>query len=1136
MSGLSGIGGLVKRCALGVVLVGLLVGLVGVAPAFAGSAWWGLTSGSWPSNLPPGGTGKVIVTAQNRGYTDAEGSAGNPIVVHDVLPEGLKAKSVEGLSGETGSKGRGALKCSVLSSGSEVQCVFEKGALPGEAALVPPFEQIEVRITVEVSETASGSEENTVSVSGGNLPGKTLARHITVGEESTFGVENYELVAEEEGGGTASQAGEHPFQLTSVVNLNTSVVAPNVTRQEPAGLVKDLSFRLPPGLIGNPTPFDQCTDVQFHKQECPPQSAVGVATPTFDAPNGTSFDTARAALYNMVPLPGEPARFAFEVAAVPVFLNTAVRTGGDYGVTVNVSNISEASGVLASKVTFWGVPGEAVHNTQRGFACLKLEECSSVTEKSSPPPLLSLPTVCDGPLATSVRADSWAEPHPAQPSVGPLFFESEMEGLFGCNHLQFNPEISVAPDVPDASTPTGLGVTVHVSQKSALFPEGLAESTLRNTTVALPAGVTVNPGGADGLLACSESQVGYVGHASGEPDENLFTPVLGSPFCPDASKIGTVEIETPLLAHVLKGAAYLAAQNENPFGSLIALYLIAEDPVSGTLVKLTGEVALNQDDGQLVTTFKDTPELPFENLRLHFFGESRAPLGTPSSCGAYTTQAVFTPWSGNASSHVSSRFDITSGPNGGPCPGSPLPFAPSLTAGTTSIQAGGFSPFTMTMSREDGQQDLKAVSLHMPPGLSGTLTGIPLCAEAQADTGTCGLESLIGETTVSVGLGNNPYTVTGGKVYLTGPYKGAPFGLSIVNPADAGPFHLGNVIVRARIEVDPHTAQLTITSDGSGPFAIPPRIKGIPLEIKHINVTVARPSFTFNPTSCNPQAIGGAISSIQGASANVVVPFQAANCATLAFAPKFAVTTSGKTSKADGASLAVRLTYPNAPQGSQANISQVKVELPKQLPSRLTTLQKACTAAQFDANPAGCPAASVIGHARATTPILPVALEGPAYFVSNGGEAFPNLIIVLQGYGVAVDLVGDTFINKAGVTSSTFKTVPDVPVGMFELVLPEEPNSALAANGNLCTSKLAMPTEFVGQNGVKINRSTPVSVTGCPKAKSLTRAQKLALALKACKKKDKSKKKRQACETKARKKYAPVKAKKSKKGATPKKK
>jgi hypothetical protein len=444
-----------------------------------------------------------------------------------------------------------------------------------------------------------------------------------------------------------------------------------------------------------------------------------------------------------------------------------------------------------------------------------------------------------------------------------------------------------------------------------------------------------------------------------------------------------------------------------------------------------------------------------------------------------------------------------------------------LTAGSTNVQAGALSPFTMTMSRQDGNQNLKSIQLHMPPGLSGILSGVALCAEAQANTGTCGTGSLIGETTVSVGLGGNPYTVKGGKVYLTGPYKGAPFGLSIVNPADAGPFHLGKVIVRATVAVDPITAALTITSDSTGQYVIPPLIKGIPLEIKHVNVTVTRPGFTFNPTSCDPMAITGSLQSIEGATATLSVPFQVTDCAALKFAPKFQVTTTGKTSKANGASLSVKLTYPNATFGTQANIARVKVDLPKQLPSRLTTLQKACTAAQFNTNPAGCPAASFIGHAKAITPLIPVPLEGPAIFVSHGGEAFPSLEVVLQGYGVTIDLVGSTFISKSGITSSTFKTVPDQPVGSFELTLPQGKYSALAANGNLCTvtntitvkkkvtvkvkghkktvtrnvkqtqaATLTMPTEFVAQNGAAIHQNTPISVTGCGKSKPAKKATK----------------------------------------------
>lgn len=543
-----------------------------------------------------------------------------------------------------------------------------------------------------------------------------------------------------------------------------------------------------------------------------------------------------------------------------------------------------------------------------------------------------------------------------------------------------------------------------------------------------------------------------------------------------------MEIETPLLPHALHGAAYLATQDENPFGSLIALYLVAQDPVSGVLVKLAGEVALNQETGQIVTTFKNTPQLPFENLRLHFFGEARAPLGTPASCGGYVTSASLAPWSGNEPSQVDSEFDITSGPDGKPCQGQPH-FQPSQTAGTSSVLAGAFSPFTTTISREDGEQNLKEVSLLMPPGLSGSLTGIPLCPEALANAGACSPESLIGDTTVSVGLGGSPYTVTGGKVYLTGPYEGAPFGLSIVVPADAGPFHLGDVVVRAKIEVNPHTAQLTVATDASGPYAIPQMIDGIPLQIKHVNVAIDRQRFTFNPTNCSPLEIAGSMSGSEGAPATVSVPFRVTNCASLKFAPTLTVATSGRTSRERGASLTAKLTYPAGSQGVDANIAQVKVQLPKRLPSRLKTLQKACLAAQFQANPADCPKASVVGYAKAITPILPVALEGPAYFVSHGGEAFPSLIVVLQGYGVTVDIVGTTFISEKGITSATFASVPDVPVSSFELTLPEGKFSALGAVGGLCGRNLRMPTTFVAQDGVELHRSIGIAVTGCSKKK-----------------------------------------------------
>jgi hypothetical protein len=438
-----------------------------------------------------------------------------------------------------------------------------------------------------------------------------------------------------------------------------------------------------------------------------------------------------------------------------------------------------------------------------------------------------------------------------------------------------------------------------------------------------------------------------------------------------------------------------------------------------------------------------------------------------------------------------------------------------LSGGATNIDAGAFSPLTLTFSRKDGEQNVQSAEAHLPPGLSGILSNIELCPEPQANLGECPAGSLIGDTTVSVGVGGDPFTVGGGKFYLTGPYNGsggcvvgtsgcAPFGITFEVPAKAGPFDLKRntanpagedpcdcVIVRGKIEVDPITAAITVKSDPPGsPYAIPTSIEGIPLEIQHINATTTRGNFQFNPTNCEKMQVTGAIDSSEDTIFNVSVPFQVTNCAVLGFKPGFKVSTSGKTSRAKGASLSVHLTYPKAPFGSQTNIKSVKVDLPKQLPSRLTTLQKACTAAQFQSNPAGCPAASMVGHATAITPLIPVPLKGPAYFVSYGGAKFPELVIVLQGYGVTLDLHGETFINKAGITSSTFHTVPDAPVGSFELTLPQGPFSALAANGNLCKIKLVMPTAFVAQNGATIKQNTPIGVTGCAKAKKAKKVTK----------------------------------------------
>jgi hypothetical protein len=1097
---------------IAVAVCGLL--MLDCASALAQSPIWNINAAVYPTSLAPSGKGVVEATITNLGDADANDARTSPIVIHDQLPAGL---TVTGMTLEVGFQtgGYGVYgSCNTTS----VTCKYN--------GVIPPYGHVYMAIEVSVAEQAS-SGVNQIGVTGGDaLPVSSESSVHVGGETVRFGIESFSMVPENEDGSPDMQAGSHPFQLTTTLAFNKNAAGKSISYG------KDLHFQLPPGMIGNPQVVAQCTSDQFSAfkretgiNECPADTAIGVATVL--EREGVEYTVP---LFNLTPLPGEPARFGFEVAQVPVVLDTAVRTGGDYGVTVSVDNISQEIPVIGSQVTFWGAPGDPRHDNARGSFCLLNGNNpyyelpgKCVEQEQDQAPLLTMPVSCEEGFRATVQADSWLEPENHTPSAEYTLAGDQGDPLLfgGCEKLDFQPSIQVAPDGHAGSTPTGLTVDLHVPQEISLNPTGLAEADVRNTTVTLPAGIQLSPSGADGLQSCSNPQIGFTGV---NPITNGYEFTDAPAACPDASKIATVAIKTPLLPNPLEGAVYLAApQNfagalENPFGSLVAMYIVAEDPVSGTLVKLPGRVSTDASTGQIVATFDNTPQLPFEQLELHFFGGARAPLSTPAGCGSYTVAASIAPWSSAEAANSSSSFDIESGPNGASC-SNPQPFTPGFQAGSTNLQAGGFTPFALTMTRPDADQTLSRVEMQMPPGLLGTLSDVALCPEPQAAQGTCGPESLIGETVVSAGLGSEPFTVTGGKVYITTGYKGAPYGLSIVNPAAAGPFVLDEgrpVVVRASIDVDPHTAALRIVSD-----PLPTILDGIPLQIQHVNVNINRPGFTFNPTNCNKAAIGGTLSSSEGASAAVSTPFQVTNCASLAFKPKLAVFTSGKTSKANGASLTVKLTYPKAPQGTEANIAKVKVDLPKQLPSRLTTLQKACLAKVFEANPANCPAESVVGHAKAITPVLPVPLEGPAYFVSHGGEAFPSLVVVLQGYGATVDLVGTTFISKQGITSSTFKTVPDVPVGSFELNLPEGKYSALAANGNLCTSKLAMPTAFVGQNGAEIHESTPVGVTGCAKAKPMTRARKLAKALKACKQEPKAK--RAACQEQAGKQYGQVK-------------
>jgi hypothetical protein len=1089
--------------------------------------------------------GEIYVTAENIGDAELVATSKNKVQIKDILPAGLKAVGVAGSKPfkEADFTQREPIACT-LEERAGVQtavCTLEEG--------LAAYDQLEMRIAVEVQPGATPRTETShATIGGGNAAPASLESKLTVSDEPVpFGVESYEMDLEEEGGTAVAQAGAHPFQLNATLDLNQTADINPLTSSKPEvavpGLAKDLAFNLPPGLIGNPSPIALCTITEFFEvvrgkeNRCPADSAVGVAVATVQEPSQLGVLTVTEPVFNIEPQAGEPARFGFAVeqANSPVLIDTSVRTGSDYGVTVHVNNITQTAAFLSSEVTFWGVPGDPRHDNQRGWACLfdsrGFHENSTPCTPSSnqhPPPFLSLPTRCETALNTTLQGDSWQAPGDFFDFTGA--FEPAAP-LTGCNRLQFAPEVQVKPDGQEASEPTGLTVDVHVAQEVNNNAAGLASSNVKDISVTFPKGVALNPSAADGLQACSEEQVGLLGGLGGQ-GELLFTPTLPQAFCPDASKVGTVTIKSPLLpkGQNVEGALYLATPapshepGKNPFNTLVAAYIVAKDPVSGTLVKLPGSVSLDETTGQITSRFENSPQLAFEDAEIHLFGGERAPLATPSHCGLYTTNATFTPWSGTPPVSSSSSFEIKTGPGGGPCPPAALPFNPSLSGGSTNISAGSFSPLSTTISRQDGDQSVKGVQLHFPNGLSGLLAGVTLCPEAQANAGTCAPQSLIGHTIVSVGLGGDPFSVTGGQVFLTEGYKGAPFGLSIVNPAVAGPFNLGTVVVRAKVEVDPRSAALTVTTDETPPYNIPPILDGIPLQIKHVNVLIDRPGFTFNPTSCEPAQITGQITATEGGSSPVVERFQVTNCAALKFTPKVAVTTAAHTSKADGASLNFKIAYPKGAMGTQSWFNEAKFVIPQQLPARLTTIQKACLAATFETNRAACPAASKIGHAIVHTEVLPVPLEGPVYFVSYGSAKFPDAVVVLDGYGVHIELHGETFIHN-GVTSATFRNTPDVPFESIEVTVPTGPFSEFGANlpasarGSFCGQKLTMPTLFKAQSGVEIHQNTAVTVSGCPKAKR-TRKQKLAAALKVCRKKHG--RKRASCERSARKRYGPV--------------
>jgi hypothetical protein len=1003
----------------------------------------------------------VSVTNVGGGATDEA----IPITIEDTLLAGseLTATALTGYDAyhsgfAQNGEGGAAMSCSTAPT---LVCSYSGKLDPGDALIVT------IHLSVMAS-LAPGTYANKVAVKGGGLAEALLTEPMTVSNSpGKFGAARGSVIAAT----STSQAGAHA-DVTTGFTFNTTET------DEAAAYPKDIHFDLPPGEVGSTVGMPRCpiariVEQNIHPNACPPDAAVGAAIFTIsEGAAAAKTVTAVAPIYNIAPASGEPAAFAFDTLFFPVRLDTGLLPNGDYRVRVTAAGLPQAAETLSSWVTIWGVPADhdgpgedkSVYNLFGGGSF------GGPNPSQTRVPLLTSPQQCSAALLAEMSTDSWVSPNTVVTS-GPV----SMGSLTGCESLSFHPSFSMLPDTLEAGAPAGYSFNLTVPQNNE--PDALATPTVKSVKLTLPAGTVINPAVAGGLAACSDAQ---------------FAAQSGLPAsCASHAQIGTAEVKTPPLALPLQGQLYLAEPRCNPCspadaqgGRMIRLFLqVIGEGDSPIVVKLEGVGTVDQQTGQITTSFERNPQLPFSELKVKLNGGSSAPLANPRRCGSISSGLDVAPWSApfSADSLSTSSFEVNEG-----CFGSQ--FGPTFSAGVTGVQAGGYSPLTVSFGRSDRDQFLSGLELHMPPGLLGKLSTVNLCREPQASEGTCGQESLIGHVQTLVGAGPSPYPVAGGQVFLTAGYKGAPFGLSIVVPAVAGPYTLagttgrGTVALRASISVDRHSSALTIKSD-----PLPTALDGIPLQIKLVNVTIDRKEFMFNPTDCSKLAIGGTLTSNEGSSAAVSSPFQVANCATLPFTPKFTVLTHARTSKLNGAYLHVKVT--SGP--GQANIGKVKVDLPKQLPSRLTTLQQACPDATFNANPASCPAGSLVGTATAVTPVLKNPLTGPAYLVSHAGAAFPDLVIVLQGEGITLDLVGNTDIKK-GVTISTFNSVPDAPISTFDLVLSQGPHSALAATANLCRTALKMPTAITGQNGALIRQTTRIAVSGCPphksrKARSTTR-------------------------------------------------
>jgi hypothetical protein len=914
------------------------------------------------------------------------------------------------------------------------------------------------------------------------------------------GPEGFSVAAREESGAIDHQAGSHPYELVTDLRFETAAASPG----EPGvpfseGDLRELRLDLPAGLIENPAAATQCTQAAFHEprgvskfesslsgESCPDSSQVGVVTVSSSYGGGS---VRTFGIFNLVPPPGAPAEIGFSPFGSPiVFISEIHQAEGEYDLSLRASNISQQVSINALRIALWGAPRAASHNEERGECLNEVEPAApwsyACLARPRPQAYLTLPSACRQAIVYGVSASSWQGSATTARRVFTHFNEGEAQTLEGCDAIPFGTTARALLANPRASSPSGFEFDLDVGSDGLLGPKLLNPAAVRNAVVTLPPGLTINPSVGAGLLGCTPLQ--YAAETVSSP------PGSG---CPNGSKIGDFTVQSPIFPETIEGSLFLATTFENPFGSLIGVYLVAKDAERGVLVKVAGKLDADPGTGSLVATFKGLPQLPYTNLLIHFREGQRSPLATPDVCGAFVTQVSLTPWSEvRGEEKTNLPTPVTSGAFGSPCPSGPPAFNPTAQAGSINSQAGSYSPFYIHLSRGDTEQEISSYSTTLPPGLVGRIAGIPYCSDAAIEAArhaggleeeerpSCPASTEIGHSVSGYGVGLAP-DYAPGKLYLAGPFHGSTFSVVAIDSAVVGPFDLGTIVVRSAIHVDPQTARVSIDSSGSDP--IPHIIDGIPIHLRDIRVYISRPGLTVNPTSCQPFEVDSRLTgtgmnfstAADDTTALPSSPYQAFGCGSLQFEPRLKLRLRGGTGRGAFPALRAELT----PRPGDANIAEAKVTLPKSEFLEQRHIQAVCSRVQF--NSESCPAGAVYGSAQAFSPLLAQPLEGPVYLRSAPGRTLPDLVADLRGggLGLRIEVVGHIDSVHGGLRG-TFEGIPDGAVSRFVLNLKGGKHQGLLVNSqDTCATPQQADARFVGHNNLGI-RLRPRLEVDCSKS------------------------------------------------------